>query len=63
MGDSSPLASKEKTFHPDWKSSELSQFEVESYKAMYYKEVKVEQPRRRKTVWKNFNHEVTPPKD
>eukprot|EP00975_Prorocentrum_lima_P009105 1939783-Prorocentrum_lima.AAC.1 len=30
---------------------------------MYYKEVKVEQPRKRKTCWKNFDHEVTPPMD
>eukprot|EP00975_Prorocentrum_lima_P054181 11363643-Prorocentrum_lima.AAC.1 len=30
---------------------------------MYYKEVRVKQPRKRKTVWKNFDHEVAPPKD
>eukprot|EP00975_Prorocentrum_lima_P043753 9177796-Prorocentrum_lima.AAC.1 len=30
---------------------------------MYYAEVKVEQRRKKKTVWKKFDHEVTPPKD
>eukprot|EP00975_Prorocentrum_lima_P028321 5952618-Prorocentrum_lima.AAC.1 len=31
---------RRKTFFPDWRSSELSQFEVEPYKAMYYNEAK-----------------------
>eukprot|EP00975_Prorocentrum_lima_P050280 10530263-Prorocentrum_lima.AAC.1 len=26
---------RRKTFHPDWRLSELSHFEVEPYKAMY----------------------------
>eukprot|EP00975_Prorocentrum_lima_P016122 3424414-Prorocentrum_lima.AAC.1 len=30
---------------------------------MYYKGVKVEQPRKRKTLWKHFYHEGTPPED
>eukprot|EP00975_Prorocentrum_lima_P060984 12787778-Prorocentrum_lima.AAC.1 len=31
---------RRKTFHPDWRSSEHSQFEVETYNAMYYNEAK-----------------------
>eukprot|EP00975_Prorocentrum_lima_P037097 7807941-Prorocentrum_lima.AAC.1 len=27
-----------------------------------YKEAKVDQPRKRKIVWENFDHEATPPK-
>eukprot|EP00975_Prorocentrum_lima_P011858 2523232-Prorocentrum_lima.AAC.1 len=54
---------RRKTFHPYWKYSELSQFEVEPYKAMFYQEAKVEQPQRRKTVRRSFDHETTPPKD
>eukprot|EP00975_Prorocentrum_lima_P063152 12889812-Prorocentrum_lima.AAC.1 len=30
---------------------------------MYYKEAKVEPPRKRNIVWKNFDHEVATPKD
>eukprot|EP00975_Prorocentrum_lima_P057997 12166480-Prorocentrum_lima.AAC.1 len=30
---------------------------------MYYKEAKVDQPRKRRIVWKNFDYEVTPPKE
>eukprot|EP00975_Prorocentrum_lima_P046182 9658520-Prorocentrum_lima.AAC.1 len=30
---------------------------------MYYNEANVDKPKKRRTVWKNFNHEATPPKD
>eukprot|EP00975_Prorocentrum_lima_P041145 8646560-Prorocentrum_lima.AAC.1 len=30
---------------------------------MFYQEAKLEQPKKRKTVWRNFDHEATPPKD
>eukprot|EP00975_Prorocentrum_lima_P062572 12886348-Prorocentrum_lima.AAC.1 len=48
--DSSPSTTEEEHIHPDWKSSELSQFEVEPYKAMYYKEVKVGRQYRRTPI-------------
>eukprot|EP00975_Prorocentrum_lima_P028094 5903609-Prorocentrum_lima.AAC.1 len=31
---------RKRTYHPDWKSTELSHFEVEPYKAMFYEESK-----------------------
>eukprot|EP00975_Prorocentrum_lima_P071503 12938073-Prorocentrum_lima.AAC.1 len=40
-----------------------SQFEVGAYKAMFYEESKAEQPKRKKVVWRNFDHESTPQKD
>eukprot|EP00975_Prorocentrum_lima_P011704 2488998-Prorocentrum_lima.AAC.1 len=40
---------KRNTFHPDLMSSELSQFEVEPSKTMYYKEVMADQPAKRRT--------------
>eukprot|EP00975_Prorocentrum_lima_P019170 4032100-Prorocentrum_lima.AAC.1 len=36
------------TYHPDWNSPELSQFEEETSKAMFYEESKVEQQKRKK---------------
>eukprot|EP00975_Prorocentrum_lima_P037901 7974681-Prorocentrum_lima.AAC.1 len=30
---------------------------------MFYQEAKVEQPKKRMTIWKIFDHEATPPKD
>eukprot|EP00975_Prorocentrum_lima_P071284 12936830-Prorocentrum_lima.AAC.1 len=54
---------RRKTFHPDLTSSELSQFEVEPSKTMYYKEVKADQSKKRRLVWNMVDHDLTPPKD
>eukprot|EP00975_Prorocentrum_lima_P003696 806326-Prorocentrum_lima.AAC.1 len=54
---------QEKDFHPDWQASELSRFEVEPYEAMFYRQSKVEQPKKKKAVWRTFDHGSIPPKD
>eukprot|EP00975_Prorocentrum_lima_P068039 12918437-Prorocentrum_lima.AAC.1 len=39
----------------------LAGLEVEPYKAMFCQEAKVEQPTKKKAVWRNCDHETTPP--
>eukprot|EP00975_Prorocentrum_lima_P022145 4659512-Prorocentrum_lima.AAC.1 len=45
LADPPPSEARRRTYHADWKSTELSQFEVELYKATFYEESKVEQPK------------------